>query len=104
MFEEKESTKQFMLGLSGITHSDGSVRQNAPILNKNNHPTVKPTSLMEYLIKLVTPVNGIVLDPFMGSGSTGKASVRNGFDFIGIEREEEYIKIAEARIKNELNG
>ena len=104
MFEEKESTKQFMLGLSGITHSDGSVRQNAPILNKNNHPTVKPTSLMEYLIKLVTPVNGTVLDPFMGSGSTGKASVRNGFDFIGIEREEEYIKIAEARIKNELNG
>ena len=104
MFEEKESTKQFMLGLSGITHSDGSVRQNAPILNKNNHPTVKPTSLMEYLIKLITPVGGTVMDPFMGSGSTGKASVRNGFDFIGIEREEEYIKIAEARIKNELNG
>ena len=71
-------------------------------LMSNNHPTVKPTSLMEYLIKLVTPVNGTVLDPFMGSGSTGKASVRNGFDFIGIEREEEYIKIAEARIKNEL--
>ena len=70
----------------------------------NNHPTVKPTSLMEYLIKLITPVNGTVMDPFMGSGSTGKASVRNGFDFIGIEREEEYIKIAEARIKNELNG
>ena len=93
-----------MLGLSGITHSDGSVRQNAPILNKNNHPTVKPTSLMEYLIKLITPVGGTVMDPFMGSGSTGKASVRNGFDFIGIEREEEYIKIAEARIKNELNG
>ena len=70
--------------------------------DNNNHPTVKPTSLMEYLIKLVTPVNGTVLDPFMGSGSTGKASVRNGFDFIGIEREEEYIKIAEARIKNEM--
>lgn len=72
-----------------------------PIVRKNNHPTVKPTSLMEYLIKLVTPVNGTVLDPFMGSGSTGKAAVRNGFDFIGIEREEEYIKIAQARIKNE---
>lgn len=66
----------------------------------NNHPTVKPTALMEYLIKLVTPVGGIVLDPFMGSGSTGKGAVRNGFDFIGIEREEEYIKIAEARINN----
>ena len=69
---------------------------------KNHHPTVKPTALMEYLIKLVTPVNGTVMDPFMGSGSTGKASVRNGFDFIGIEREEEYMRIAEARIKNEL--
>jgi len=71
---------------------------------KNNHPTVKPTSLMLYLIKLVTPVNGTVLDPFMGSGSTGKASIRGGFDFIGIEKEEEYMKISEARIKNELDG
>lgn len=70
----------------------------------NSHPTVKPTALMEYLIKLVTPKGGTVLDCFLGSGSTGKAAVRNGFDFIGIEREEEYIKIAEARIKNELNG
>jgi DNA modification methylase len=70
----------------------------------NNHPTVKPTDLMLYLIKLVTPVKGVVLDPFMGSGSTGKGAIRGGFDFIGIEREEEYLKIAEARIKNELNG
>lgn len=67
---------------------------------KNNHPTVKPTKLMEYLIKLVTPKGGTVLDPFMGSGSTGKACKKNGFDFIGIEREEQYIKIAEARINN----
>jgi site-specific DNA-methyltransferase (adenine-specific) len=79
----------------------GNVRNN---LMKNNHPTVKPTALMEYLIKLVTPKGGTVLDCFLGSGSTGKAAIRNGFDFIGIEREEEYIKIAEARIKNELNG
>jgi DNA modification methylase len=77
----------------------GNVRNN---LMKNNHPTVKPTALMEYLIKLVTPKGGTVLDCFLGSGSTGKAAVRNGFDFIGIERDEEYIKIAEARIKNEL--
>lgn len=69
---------------------------------KNAHPTVKPTALMEYLIKLVTPVGATVLDPFMGSGSTGKAAVRNGFDFIGIEREEEYLNIAKARINNEL--
>lgn len=100
-FEEKQSTQQFMVGSPNVSHSDGSFRQNAPILHKNVHPTVKPTSLMEYLIKLVTPVGGIVLDPFMGSGSTGKAAVRNGFDFIGIEREEEYLKIAQARIENE---
>jgi site-specific DNA-methyltransferase (adenine-specific) len=83
----------------GKLYPDGTERPEYKL--KNNHPTVKPTSLMEYLIKLVTPVNGTVLDPFMGSGSTGKAAVRNGFDFIGIEREEEYINIAKARIENE---
>jgi site-specific DNA-methyltransferase (adenine-specific) len=66
--------------------------------SNNNHPTVKPTDLMRYLCRLVTPPNGVVLDPFMGSGSTGKAAVLEGFRFIGIEREEEYMKIAEARI------
>lgn len=70
---------------------------------KNFHPTVKPTQLMEYLIKLVTPKGGTVLDCFLGSGSTGKAAVRNGYGFIGIEREMEYIRIAEARIKYEQN-
>jgi len=65
----------------------------------NNHPTVKPTDLMRYLCRLVTPPNGIVLDPFMGSGSTGKAAILEGFRFIGIERDEEYFKIAESRIK-----
>jgi DNA modification methylase len=65
---------------------------------KNNHPTVKPTALMQYLIKMITPKGGIVLDPFMGSGSTGKACIKDGFSFIGIEKEEEYFKIAEARI------
>lgn len=64
----------------------------------NNHPTVKPTDLMRYLCRLVTPPNGIVLDPFMGSGSTGKAAILEGFRFIGIEREQEYIDIANARI------
>ena len=64
----------------------------------NVHPTVKPTDLMRYLCRLVTPPEGIVLDPFMGSGSTGKAAVLEGFKFIGIERDEEYIKIAESRI------
>lgn len=64
----------------------------------NTHPTVKPTDLMRYLCRLVTPPGGIVLDPFMGSGSTGKAAVLEGFGFIGIEKDAEYVKIAEARI------
>lgn len=64
----------------------------------NFHPTVKATKLMQYLIKLVTPPNGIVLDPFMGSGSTGKAAILNNFSFIGIEKEKEYFEIAKKRI------
>jgi len=67
---------------------------------KNFHPTVKPTSLMEYLIKLVTPPQGTVLDPFTGSGSTGKAAILQGFDFIGIEMTEEYLPIIEGRLKH----
>lgn len=67
----------------------------------NNHPTVKPTDLMAYLCRLVTPPGGVVLDPFMGSGSTGKAAVREGFRFIGIEMDAEYLAIAEARIAHE---
>ncbi|WP_405079688.1 DNA-methyltransferase [Pectobacterium carotovorum] len=64
----------------------------------NNHPTVKPTDLMRYLCRLVTPPGGKVLDPFTGSGSAGVAAVIEGFDFDGIEREAEYIEIARARI------
>jgi site-specific DNA-methyltransferase (adenine-specific) len=100
-FEEKVSTQQFMGGSNNVMHSDGSVRKNAPILNKNSHPTVKPTDLMAYLIRLVTPKGGVVLDPFMGSGSTGKACVREGMNFIGIEREDEYMEIAKTRIEHE---
>jgi site-specific DNA-methyltransferase (adenine-specific) len=66
--------------------------------HKNHHPTVKPTDLMRYLCRLVTPPAGIVLDPFMGSGSTGKAAMLEGFDFIGIEQSAEYVEIAKARI------
>lgn len=66
----------------------------------NNHPTVKPTDLMRYLCRLVTPPGGVLLDPFMGSGSTGKAAVREGFFFIGIEQDEKYFQIAKARIQN----
>jgi site-specific DNA-methyltransferase (adenine-specific) len=71
---------------------------------KNNHPTVKPTDLMLYLIRMVTPKGGTTLDPFMGSGSTGKAAIRGGFDFVGIEREEEYMEIATARIQYEIDN
>lgn len=65
----------------------------------NTHPTVKPTDLMAYLCRLVTPAGGVVFDPFMGSGSTGKAALREGFRFIGCEKETEYSVIAEARLK-----
>ncbi len=64
----------------------------------NTHPTVKPTDLMRYLCRLITPSGGIVFDPFMGSGSTGKAALAEGFRFIGIEREAAYMKIAQARL------
>ena len=74
---------------------------NAPAMNRNPHPTVKPTDLMRYLCRLITPPGGIVLDPFTGSGSTGKAAMAEGFRFIGIEREAEYIEIARARISAE---
>lgn len=65
---------------------------------KNTHPTVKPTDLMRYLCRLVTPTGGLVLDPFMGSGSTGKAAILEGFRFIGCELSEDYAAIAGARI------
>jgi site-specific DNA-methyltransferase (adenine-specific) len=68
----------------------------------NVHPTVKPIKLMEYLIKLITQPNGVVLDPFMGSGTAGVAAKKLGFRFIGMEKEPEYLAIAEARIKGAL--
>ncbi len=67
---------------------------------QNTHPTIKPIELMKYLCRLITPKNGIILDPFMGSGSTGIASKIENFDFIGIEIDEQYFKIAETRINN----
>ena len=79
---------------AGIGQSSGS-----SVSRRNVHPTVKPTDLMRYLCRLVTPPNGTVLDPFMGSGSTGKAAKLEGFAFIGIEREADYLEIAKARIE-----
>jgi site-specific DNA-methyltransferase (adenine-specific) len=68
--------------------------------NKNLHPTVKPTDLMRQLVRLVTPPGGAVLDPFTGSGSTGKAAILEGFDFIGCELTEEYLPIIEGRLNH----
>jgi DNA modification methylase len=68
--------------------------------NKNFHPTVKPVKLMQYLVKLITPPNGKVLDPFCGSGTTGIACKIEGFEFVGMEQDPEYTKIAESRIYN----
>jgi site-specific DNA-methyltransferase (adenine-specific) len=105
IYQAKASKSDRNEGCKGIEEKEG-IRTNAPRENEdiktptrtNNHPTVKPTALMQYLIKMITPKGGTVLDPFMGSGSTGKACIKDGFSFIGIEKEEEYFKIAEARI------
>ncbi len=86
------------------TTSDGraiaadNAYQRGKTLRANTHPTVKPTDLMRWLCRLVSPSGGIILDPFMGSGSTGKAGLLEGFRFIGVEREDEYMPIAHARI------
>lgn len=91
-FEEKRPDDRTETGM-GTFVEKGVAKQ------ANHHPTVKPTDLMRYLVSMVTPLNGTVLDPFAGSGSTGKAATLEGFDFVGIEQNPEYIKIAEARIK-----
>lgn len=78
-----------------ITRRDENYK---PEPRANTHPTVKPTDLMRWLCRLVTPPGGTILDPFMGSGSTGKAALLEGFHFIGCEREDEYMPIAQARI------
>jgi site-specific DNA-methyltransferase (adenine-specific) len=80
-------------GLQG--RADGSLGKKT--YNRNTHPTVKPTDLMAWLIRLITPPNGITLDPFAGSGSTCVAAKREGFNYIGIEMEPEYVEIAKAR-------
>ena len=95
-------------GSAGLlrVRDDGTIGEN-PYAGKsgkarNHHPTVKPTALMRYCCKMVTPPNGTVLDPFCGSGSTGKAAILEGFRFIGIEKDPEYFAIANARIEAAL--
>ena len=98
-----KKTVSFQTG-NGASGKPSSLSAGRETEYKNIHPTVKPTDLMKYLCRLVTPKKGIVLDPFMGSGSTGKAAAQEGFKFIGIEMSEEYFEIAEARIKNAYDG
>lgn len=102
-FELKEGRPLGISNWEGQTNGSGkTMGPSAP--RANVHPTVKPTDLMRYLCRLVTPPNGVVLDPFMGSGSTGKAAMLEGFQFIGIEREAEYVEIAKARIQHALDN
>jgi site-specific DNA-methyltransferase (adenine-specific) len=102
----KASKAEREAGLDGVEVRN-NMQVNAPRENEdekhatqraNHHPTVKPLSLMRYLVRLVTPKGGKVLDPFMGSGSTGCAAVREGFDFVGIDLTPEYVAIAQKRI------
>jgi DNA modification methylase len=108
-YQAKVSKKERNMGLDGFEDKDKFDNKSQMWQNiegkelkpaKNNHPTVKPVSLMAYLCRLVTPEGGIVLDPFMGSGSTGIAAQLEGFKFCGMEMDEDYFKIAESRIEN----
>ena len=103
----KASRKERNMGLEDVDPTTVDDGRNKPIDNpflrgktprQNTHPTVKPVKLMEYLITLITPPNGIVLDPFFGSGTTGVAAVNLGFNYIGIELDEQYVEIARRRI------
>ncbi len=106
-YGSKASKKERNMGCEGLEEkesspfgSSGYGNQNPPAKMSNYHPTVKSLSLMRYLCKLITPKNGIVLDPFLGSGTTAIACILEGFNFIGIEKEKEYCQIAEARIQS----
>ena len=110
-----ESNTKMLRGKSGPSNQHGdsgsaarffycaktsTKERHAGLEDKNDHPTLKPIELMKYLVRLVTPHNGTVLDPFMGSGSTGIACIQEGKEFIGIEMSEDYFKIAQNRIKH----
>jgi len=96
--DERPGVKQFNEGMEGKTRSNGTVVKPA-LRQSNTHPTVKPLALMRWLVKLVAQPGDVVLDPFMGSGTTGVACVMEGREFIGIEREAEYVEIARRRIE-----
>lgn len=92
-FEEKK------YDLNRVQES-GTLEERYNLKSKNNHPTIKPINLMTYLCRLITPPNGIIFDPFMGSGSTGISALLEGFRFVGMEMDSDYFKICESRIEN----
>jgi DNA modification methylase len=100
--ELEERVYQSGLGGDMPVDDNGKERDRFKAKAKNHHPTVKPTDLMRYLVRLVTPHDGIVLDPFMGSGSTGKAAMLEGKRFVGCDLDPEYVKISEARISHAM--
>lgn len=109
--EGLEGLKARLFGMSGGAaaaakrgegYDNGDSGMNRTRWVKNFHPTVKPTDLMRYLVRLVTPKGGVVLDPFMGSGSTGKAAVHEGFRFVGIDIHPDYVNLAQARIDHAI--
>lgn len=100
--KEKEFGTDVLPEMSFSRVNDGGLKNDprwADMLRKNIHPTVKPLKLMDYLVRMVTPKGGTTLDPFMGSGTTGISAIRNGFRFIGIEREPDYFELAKARME-----
>ena len=100
-FEDKQAAGLPMRSSDGERGGEGmdGTKTDRLTVRKNIHPTVKPTDLMRYLCRLITPTGGVILDPFMGSGSTGKAALLEGFSFIGCELSPEYFEIAKARIE-----
>lgn len=85
-------------GASRFFYVAKAPKKERPVVDGVAHPTVKPLALMRWLVRLVTPPGGIVLDPFAGSGTTVEAAILEGFDVIGVEREAEYLPLIEARI------
>ena len=102
LYYAKASSSERSDGIYGVEFSkcsDSALRDGGRGKTaKNNHPTVKPLALMQYLCKLITPPGGLILDPFAGSGTTGIAAIKEGFHYILIEQQEEYCEIARKRI------
>ena len=103
-FEEKATAfgnqAQAEMKRGNLSHNDGKSGMNKVNMRQNFHPTVKPVKLMQYLVRMITPPNGKVLDPYNGSGTTGVACKLEGMNYVGMELDEDYCKIAIARISN----